>query len=489
MKDSMRTYETRISLDNVSLDMLSSYAELFAQVEHQLFKKILSNAEPNACKREFLQQFGITGRQYNACKTILQGKIDSINEKRKTQIIDLQEKIKKQDAKIKKIKNPFTIHHRKRHLNHLKTKLTQLKADQDQNIVRLCFGSKQLFRAQFFLTENGYASHEEWKQAWQKSRSSEFFVLGSKDEIGGNQSCTAFLQEDGSLNLRLRLPNSCIKKEGNYLWINNFWFTYGHKEIVTALKSKQALCYRFKRDEKGWRLFISVNTASAPLISDEKLGVIGIDINSNHLSLVETDRFGNAINKQTIPLNLYGKSSHQAKALIGDACKKIVKTAQEVQKPLVLEKLNFQQKKSALKETRASYARMLSSFAYNSILTHIKSRAQKLGIEIKEVNPAFTSMIGRVKYSKRYGLSIHHAAALVIARRSLRFSEKLPSRLMDIPDGRGDHVALLVPVRNRVEHVWAFWRKLSKKLSVVLAAHFRAIRNRSMSPHETACVM
>ncbi len=132
---------------------------------------------------------------------------------------------------------------------------------------------------------------------------------------------------------------------------------------------------------------------------------------------------------------------------------------------------------------------MLSSFAYRSILTHIKSRAQKQGVEIQEVNPAYTSLIGRVKFSKRYGLSIHHAAALVIARRSLRFSEKLPSSLKDIPDGRGGHVALSLPARNRGEHVWALWRKLGKKLSAALAAHFRAMKNRSMNSCKTAHAM
>jgi len=488
MKDSIRTYETRISLDCASLSIFSSYAELFAQVEHQLFKKLHPNADSNACKREFLKRFGITGRQYNACKTVLEGKIDSIKEKRDMQVIDFGERIKSLELKIKKIKNPFTIHQKKRLLNNLKTKLEKLKTDKAQNRVRLCFGSKRLFRAQFSLKENGFSSREEWKQAWQKSRSSEFFVLGSKDEIHGNQSCTAFLQEDTSLNIRLRLPN-CMQQADKYFWIKNIRFPHGHQEIITALKFKQALCYRFKLDEKGWRIFLSVDTKPAPIISNEKLGAIGIDINNNHLSVVEADRFGNVVNKQTIPLNLYGKNSHQSKALIGDACKKIVESAQEAKKPIVLEKLNFQQKKRILKEGCSSYARMLSSFAYSSILTHIKSRAQKLGIEIKEVNPAYTSIIGRVKFSKRYGLSIHHAAALTIARRSLRFSEKLPSRLTDIPDGRGGHVALPVPVRNRVEHVWTLWKKLGKKLSVALAAHFRAIKNRSISPHKTAYVM
>lgn len=91
-----------------------------------------------------------------------------------------------------------------------------------------------------------------------------------------------------------------------------------------------------------------------------------------------------------------------------------------------MEKLDFKQIKATLREKGTSYARMLSSFAYSSILTHLKSRAQKQGIALKEINPAYTSIIGRVKFCKRYGLSIHHAAALVIARRFFRFSEQPP---------------------------------------------------------------
>lgn len=125
--------------------------------------------------------------------------------------------------------------------------------------------------------------------------------------------------------MRLRLPNAFIPQYGSYLILSGVKFAYGDKEIIAALASKQAISYRFKRDEKGWRIFASVNTAASPLLSDEKQGAIGIDINSNHLSLIEIDRFGNPLRKQTIPLNLYGKNTNQAKALIGDACKTIVK--------------------------------------------------------------------------------------------------------------------------------------------------------------------
>jgi IS605 OrfB family transposase len=489
MNACMRTFETRILTDESSDHILFLYAKLFAKVERHLFKAKMSNIDSNECKRQFLKQFGMTSRQYNACRSQLLGKIESIKERRKLQISELEEKTKGLESNIKKIKNPLTIHQKKRRLSSLKGKLANLKRDEAQNTIRLCFGSKKLFRAQFALKENGFSSHAEWKKAFEKQRSSQFFVLGSKDETSGNQSCVSLIEEDKTMTLRLRLPDAFAPQYGTYLVIPRVKFAYGHSEIVEALTSKQAISYRFKKDEKGWRVFVSINLIPPPTLSDEKQGAIGIDINSDHLSVVEIDRFGNFIHKQTVPLHLYGKSTNQAKALIGDACKKVVQIAEETKKPLVLEKLDFKQKKATLKEKDAKYARMLSSFAYSSILTHLKSRAQKQRIDIKEVNPAYTSIIGRVKFSKRYGLTIHQAAALVIARRFFRFSEKPPSRLKDIPDGKGGHVAFPLPARNRGKHVWSFWRTLSRKLSVALAAHFRAIKNRSMNPCKTAHAM
>lgn len=483
----MLSYQARFSTDDSLYQSLACYAELFSKIEHHLFKAQVLAVNPNVCKRDFLKRFGITGRQYNACKVVLQGKIDAIKESRHLQISELQEKIKTLQAKVKRIRNRFTAHQKKRRLNHLENKLENLQADRDQDIVRLCFGSKKLFHAQFALEENGFSCHEEWQKAWQKERSSEFFVLGSKDETGGNQSCTAFLQEDGSLSLRLRLPDSL--NLGSYLIIPGIRFAYGHQSVLAALLANQALSYRFKLDHKGWRVFVSLHVPAAPLVTNEALGRVGVDINSDHLSLVETDRFGNPIYKETIPLCLNGKSTHQSKALIGEACKKVIEVAEKAKKPLVLEKLDFKQKKASLREKTTSFSRMLSSFAYSSILTHLKSRAHRYGIQIQEVNPAYTSLIGRVKFSKRYGMSIHHAAALVIARRSVRFSEKPPSSLKGIPDGKGGHVALSLPVRNRNEHVWSFWRRLGKKLSAALAAHFQAMKNRSTSPCKTAHAM
>src|SRR5262249_3607945 len=153
---------------------------------------------------------------------------------------------------------------------------------------------------------------------------------------------------------------------------------------------------------------------------------------------------------QTIPLNLYGKTKEQTLAIIGDACACVVLHAEQTLKPLILEDLDFQKKKQSMKENSTpSHARTLSSFSYRSILIHLKSRAFGKQVELAQVNPAFTSLIGKVKFASRYGLSIHHAAALCIGRRFLKLSEKVPRRLDKIPDGKGAHVALSLPARNR----------------------------------------
>ena len=89
-----------------------------------------------------------------------------------------------------------------------------------------------------------------------------------------------------------------------------------------------------------------------------------------------------------------------------------------------------------------------------------------------QVNPAFSSLIGRVKFMERYGLSADQAAALVLARRLVGYSERIPRRQV-CPDGNGGHVAFSVPARKRVKHVWTLWSAVGKQLRPALAARSR----------------
>ena len=249
-----------------------------------------------------------------------------------------------------------------------------------------------------------------------------------------------------------------------------------------------AISYRLVRDEKGWQLFVSLPTQKPSIVTKNGIGVIGIDINADHLAVTETDRSGNPILNRRFDLSTYGKTKNQTKALIGDVVKEIVEWSVGTQKPIVVEKLSFEKKKCELRETGNSrYSRMLSSFAYKAIILGIKFRAFRFGVEVQEVNPAFTSIIGRVKFSKRYGLSVHGSAALCVGQRFLGISEKVPRHQAEIADGKGGHVTLLLPVRNRGEHVWTSWRRILKKLPAVLVAHFQATKKRSSGRSNPTC--
>ena len=52
-------------------------------------------------------------------------------------------------------------HHKRRRLNTLKYRLMMLEAELKAGLVRLCFGSKALWRKQHHLADNGYGGHDE----------------------------------------------------------------------------------------------------------------------------------------------------------------------------------------------------------------------------------------------------------------------------------------------------------------------------------------
>ena len=318
-------------------------------------------------------------------------------------------------------------------------------------------------------------------------------MLGSRDETAGCQLCQASIAEDGSLTLWLRMPDALADRHGKYVTISGVRFAYGDEQVLAALQSNadyaacrrergeksaratglgQALSYRFKRDAKGWRVFVTTEMEDVPLVTDKRRGAIGVDLNADHLAACEPDASGNPGHAFRVPLVTYGRSRHQAEALIGDTVARVVEYARRMGKPIVLERLDFRRKKAELEDESRKYARILSSLSYGKTLACFLSRGHRQGVEIRQVNPAFSSVIGRVKFTGRYGLSVHQAAALVLARRLLRCSERIPRRRV-APVGNGVRVAFRVPARKRVKHVWTYWGAISGQLRPALAAHHR----------------
>ena len=500
------TYHTRVreyaGTDREAGDAaLSAYGELYGRVERKLFAEVAAGQSAPSLKSEYLQRYGIPARVFNGVRVSLEGKVASVKEQQKLQLDSLGRRMARAERQIADAAERGRwdqVHQKRRRLANLRHRLAALEADVAEGRVRICFGSKKLWRKQHHLEANGYSSHEEWLTDWREARSDEFFVLGSRDEMAGCQLCVAAVADYGTLTLRLRLPDCLADQYGKYLTIEGVRFSYGHEQVLAALGSNadyarrrrqhgeqaarattlgQAISYRFKRDDKGWRVFATTAMMDVPVVTDQRRGAIGVDLNADHLAVCETDASGNYVNAFSVPLVTYGKSNHQAEAIIGDAVANVVAYAREVGKPIVIEKLDFRQKKASLEGESRTYSRMLSSFSYGKFKAYFLSRGYREGVEVHQVNPAFSSVIGRVKFMERYGLSVHQAAALVLARRLLGCSERIPRRRV-CPVGNGVQVAFTVPVRKRVKHVWTYWGAISGQLRPALAAQHRLGRRR-----------
>ena len=472
------TYQDRVSeFRGVAADVggaaLSAYAELHGRIERTLFGQSCAGSSLASLKSSYLIKYKISARMFNSLRVALEGKVSAVRESMKLRVESLERRIARAEVQIARALKQGRLnaaHQKRRRLSNLVHRLKSLRSDISDGVVRLCFGSKKLWRKQYSLGANGYASHEGWKRDWRSARSDEFFVLGSKDETAGCQLCVATVQDDGLITLRLRLPDALAEEHGKYLVMEGIDFHNGHAEVLAALQGGegQAVSYRFKRDGKSWRVFASTKLQPVPVVTNRRLGAIGVDVNVDHLALSETDSSGNWLRSWSVPLVTYGKSNDQAEALIGDGVAQLVSLARSAGKPLVIESLDFSKKRDELEGESPGRSRMLSSFAYGRIRTYFLSRGYREGVEVIEVNPAFSSVIGRVKFMERYGLSVDQAAALVLARRSLRCSEGIPD-WRACPDGLGGRVAFSVPGRKRLKHVWTLWGAISGHLRRALA--------------------
>ena len=375
------TYQTRIS-DYGSVNRsvgdaaLDAYAALYGLVQRRLFADVPRRVGSVASlKSAYLKRHGIPARMFNASAGVpWKGRSASVKEQQKLRVGDLQRRIARAERQIADAAEHGRldqVHQKKRRLANLRHRLSALEADIAAGRVRLCFGSKRLWRKQHNLEANGYASHEEWLRDWRDSlaaTSSSSWGAGMRRRVAS--SAWRLLLMTVTLTLRLRMPNCLAGQHDKYVVIEGVWFAYGHEQVLAALQSNadyaayrqehgekrareielgQAVSYRFKRDEKGWRVFVTTNMMGVPVVTDQRLGAIGVDLNADHLAVAETDASGQ------LPERLAGAAGPpMARALIrprlssATAVASVVECAQvRSGKPIVIERLDFRQKKAA----------------------------------------------------------------------------------------------------------------------------------------------
>ena len=485
------TVEARVADSGVAR-VLEAVAALWGPLERLLFKKLYT-VEPTLerikeVKREFIREHGLSARQFNGMRMNLGGKVEAWRETQKELATQLGEGIRTLRKRLGRLETTradltqklatfkpsrklataqalmdrrrrvaFQLHQKKRRLHHLELK-AQAVEKASRGTPSICFGGRAVFRKQARLGANGFESHEAWRAAWRARRSSQFYAVGSKDETRGNGECQ-FHPETGEL--QLRLPKALEGRFGKHLRMTVAF--HRPSDLVESLAQGRAISYRFLRREAGpWFVQASTMRDPAPVVTRKDLGVVGADLNEDHVAVAELDRFGNLAEHRRIPRLLQGLSTDQAEARIGDAVAELVLQAKAQEKPLVIEALDFRKKKAALRELGKPRARGLSGFAFAKFQEFAQSRCEREGVELIRVNPAFTSTLGYAKFGG-YEISPHVAAAMAIGRRGQGFGERLAARSAS-PRLGGDLATRLREIakgRRAGEHVWTFWRLLT----------------------------
>lgn len=307
------------------------------------------------------------------------------------------------------------IHNLKNRNHMLSYRLNRLYQKQENlshSLPSLVFGSKKLFKSQYTRPRNS------WYQEFYHKRNYQMQISGRCDAKQGN---FVFHYQNDEVTIKLGKQHISVPCD----------FPFMKGELQEALLQPQATAWSIINKGRYYLLQAVITLPEKAINYCTSEGTVGIDINVNHIALSETDNKGNMVHQQVFPYDLKHKTTNQRNHILRNVIKQVMQVCVDCEKPLIMENLDTEDSKVTLAYSNKRRNQQFSEFAYQKITDFIHSRAYKDNVYVKMVNPAYTSQIGKMKYMKQKGLSIHIAASYVIARRGMNYKEKVPSALMN----------------------------------------------------------
>ena len=331
----------------------------------------------------------------------------------------------------------------------------ELKQLENSSRLHICFGSKKLFNAQYHLKENGYNSHAEWLADWQKKRGGRFYCIG-KSVAGGGTMIKVSHQGGEDFIATVTLPRFMQNEHGQVLkipFVVNEDRRGRKSSLIYALQNQKPITIQvFRREHKKnqWYIHLTTYIQEIPITTSRNNGCIGVDFNRDSIEWAYISQDGNLQDIGSIDYKWEGFSSGHRLVMMRNLVVKLSQLAFNYQCPIAIESLDFGKKKASMSEASKAYNYMLSNLSTGMFRETLESRCIRFGIELIKVNPAFTSVIGMIKFMGRYGLNSGTAAAMTIARRAMGHSERSP--------------LCLVRPEERAKHPWTTWNRVARFL-------------------------
>ena len=325
----------------------------------------------------------------------------------------LKNKIKTVQSKINKI---IIKDKRDKRLKGLYAKLSSLKnTSKTLKLNPITFGTKKLFRDR----ARGKIKREEFKIR----RDSSFACTGVAQRAVKNYNLKIFPNNELRVATFKKEKNNRARKIFIPFSANTTKQKVWLQEIDQVDKYFVCVKRQITRGEIRYYMYVSYEIPTPTPKYGFDNGAIGLDFNYDFVALTNVDAKGRLLSYQTIKFrNLHSYRKNKRADFASYKMDKVVNYCVNKRKGLVIEDLSFDQSFSYNKKLNRKFSNLKTS-----MLEILERKCIRKGVAIRKVHPAYTSIIGRLKYSRSYNLSVHHLASYVIARRGLGFQETLPA--------------------------------------------------------------
>ena len=407
-----------------------------------------SLGQKRAIKRSIVKyvKTGKWERPYPKCKLkVISKKIQGFMSKP----IPLEEYERRVESDIRKLKNRLAnLQEGLRHAHHRMDKIEK------DGIKRVLFGSKAFYKQK----DNPDTDMAVWKKEFKDRRYHSISLSGRHTSKDGN-----YLAKYDSVTETLTV--TCM--DGKKTVFHKFRLARYHNFFLDKFgcvpDKREAICYNFtiETDRDGRKYIIPSVTMNLPCEAQNSgfaSGCVAIDINVDHFAVSDISQSGKRIETIYIPFDLKGKTTGQATDIIGRAMSKVGKYCQDRNKCLVMEDIDLQKKKAGLQYGNRKRNHKVSSFAYAKMKASALAQGFKRHFAVYTTNPAYTSFIGKVRYMRPMGISVHGAASYVIGLRGMG---------LDALCSPPTEIANLLPEEYTTKKIWEQWGYIFKALNGV----------------------
>jgi IS605 OrfB family transposase len=303
------------------------------------------------------------------------------------------------------------------------------KAKQYPTDKSVVFGGKRLFEK---LCKNHLTgkAREGLKKQWKEQRQGTLVSIGSKSDRGNR--LTRFEDLNGQLCLRITTGNrefiyaKVLREPSNS---KDKWITF-MAMLLESWQTQNYFAYTVELKLRDGEVYgsVSFEIPTPEVRCTKENGVIAIDTNASpiHLAVAEVSKTGELLSYQTINLHhLLGFSQNSKDHQEWILAHRIVNLAIEKGKAIAVENLK-KLRKGKRGDGKAKLRKILYQWNAKKFLQKLKRVAMIKGVEIVEVNPAYTSVIGMLKYAPQLNIDKDIAGAYLIGRRALGFREDMP---------------------------------------------------------------